>query len=152
MHSEISNPDLGAIYTTKILGILLESWPRQTYLRCSDITGIDFDEESVFDSFSPQSYPKEWEVCSDLITWLEKEGFLRSEGPRGSIFNFGASEITMSAMTALNQVPDPLNPDSTRTLKDTLKDVAKNGSGKLADKIVDQAFFAFVTMLEKASG
>ncbi|OAB89959.1 hypothetical protein AWI44_17505, partial [Vibrio cholerae] len=152
MKDEISNPDLGAIYTTKILGVLLENWPKQTYLCCSEVTGIDFDEESVFDSFSPQPYPKEWEVCRDLIVWLENEGFIRSEGSRGSSFGFFSVEITMSAMTALNQVPDPLDPESTRTLKDTLKDIAKSGSGKLADKIMDKAFFAFVTMLEKSAG
>ncbi|EEY49404.1 hypothetical protein VIG_000613 [Vibrio cholerae INDRE 91/1] len=37
-------------------------------------------------------------------------------------------------------------------MKDTLKDIAKSGSGKLADKIMDKAFFAFVTMLEKSAG
>ncbi|ELA8121977.1 hypothetical protein ACE34V_002461 [Vibrio alginolyticus] len=152
MESKMRNPELGAIYTTKILGELLENWPSKTYLHCSAITGIEFDEDSVFDSFEPQSFPKEWKVCSDLVIWLQKEGFIRTEGPRGSVFNFGATEITMAAMTAINQVPDPINPDSRRTLKDTLTDIAKDGSGKLADKIMDKAFFAFVTMLEKSVG
>ncbi|APF69721.1 hypothetical protein ASZ88_03381 [Vibrio cholerae] len=78
-----------------------------------------------------------------------------SYGPKvlvGVLSVFFSVEITMSAMTALNQVPDPLDPESTRTLKDTLKDIAKSGSGKLADKIMDKAFFAFVTMLEKSAG
>ena len=152
MENEMRNPYLGAIYTTKVLGTLLTNWPSKTYLHCSEITGIAFDEDLLFDSFSSETFPHEWKVCSDLITWLEKEGLIRTEGPRGSIFNFGATEITMAAMTAINQVPDPLSSDSQRTLKDTLKDIAKDGSGKLADKIMDKAFFAFITMLEKSVG
>ncbi|EJL6781032.1 hypothetical protein NMS91_003456 [Vibrio cholerae] len=145
MSNEINNPELGAIYTTKILGVLLENWPRKVFLSCSEITGVEFDEDSIFD----KPCPKEWEICSDLIIWLQKEGFIRSDGVRGSIYDFSSAEITMIAMTALNQVPDPLTPGSGRTLRDTLKDIAKNGSGKLADKVIDQAFLALTMLLDK---
>ena len=149
MTEKMNNSELGAIYTTKILGTLLQNWPEPVHLHCSEVTEIDFDEELLFEG---QSYPSEWDICSNLISWLEKEGFIRTGGLGGTVFSFVSVEITMSAMTAINQVPDPLNPDSTRTLKDTLKDIASNGSGKLADKIMDQAFYAFVTMVEKSMG
>ena len=150
MTTKISNSELGAIYTTKILSLLLQEWPRPMSISCGTITGVEFDEESIFYNTTKATYPREWRICSDLIVWLENENFIRTKGAAGSIFNFSQVEITMLAMTALNQKPDPLDPESSRTLKDTLKDCAKNGALKISEKIMDQAFFAVISAVGKS--
>ncbi|HBC3474594.1 TPA: hypothetical protein KDY89_004734 [Vibrio parahaemolyticus] len=133
--SDLSNPELAEIYIITLFSRLYESWPMSISVTAQDITGVEFDMESLFYPDAPP-IPKEWNVCKSLLNWLEMEGYIFGDRSGGDVFTWRKCQLTQKAIEAMKSLPDPLNPDSKRTLADGILDAAKDISKQSIHELV----------------
>ena len=127
--NDLSNPELAEIYIITLFARLYGSWPTSIPVTARDITGIEFDMESLFYPNAPD-IPNEWNVCKNLLSWLEMEGYIFGDHSGGDIFTWRKCQLTQKAIEAMKSLPDPLNPEPKRTLADGILDAAKDISKK----------------------
>lgn len=133
--SDLSNPELAEIYIITLFSRLYESWPTSIPVTAQDITGIEFDMESLFYPDAP-AIPQEWNVCESLLNWLEMEGYIFGDRSGGDVFTWRQCQLTQKAIEAMKSLPDPLNPESKRTLADGFLDAAKDLSKQSIHELV----------------
>lgn len=127
--SDLSNPELAEMYIITLFAKLYERWPTSIPVTAQDITGIEFDMESLFFPDAP-AIPNEWNVCKSLLNWLEMEGYIFGDRSGGDAFTWRSCQLTQKAIEAMKSLPDPLSPESKRTLADGILDAAKDISKK----------------------
>jgi hypothetical protein len=141
-----SNPQLAQAYTATIFATLYESWPVRVPLTAQQITGIEYDLDLLFNT--PRTpIPGEWTVCSELFVWLEKEGYIDTQGARGNIWSLGRTQLTHKAIETLKSVPDPVNPGKKRTMIDAIVDASKEGGKQARNQLVNLAMTALYQAL-----
>ncbi|HHI5411952.1 TPA: hypothetical protein ACPXMY_003435 [Vibrio metoecus] len=100
---------------------------------------------------SGSDIPHEWEVFYQTVTWLEIEGFIRSKYRERQTHKYMLPDcvLTLKGLEALKSIPDPINPDSGKSLadsmvqaveeeaKDKLKELTKKGISSLYMLIQD---------------
>jgi len=146
---ELTNPELGELYTAAILASLYESWPEAKHLKADEITGIDYDVEAMFYD-GGESPPREWEICRSLYVWLERNEFITSTySGGGDAYTYLGAELTLRSYQAIKKTPNPLNPESEESLATALKGGAWKTGGKLAEIAVTTMFTAMLNQLAR---
>ena len=115
-------------------------------INAQQITGIEYDLELLFHT-PPIPVPAEWTVCSELFVWLEKEGYIDTQGARGNIWSLGRTQLTHKAIETLKSVPDPVNPGKKRTMIDAIVDTSKEGGKQARNQLVNLAMTALYQAL-----
>ena len=145
---EKSNPELGELYTAKIFAILYESWPVKKGLDAALVTGMEYDTDNLNELNAPRQ-PREWDVCSGLFSWLEREEYIITDGFRGNVWTLGRTELTQKAIEALKKIPDPLNPDKTRSMGDAIVDAVKHGGEQAVNQVIKLSMTGLYHYLSK---
>ena len=145
---EKSNPELGDLYTAKIFAILYESWPKKKGIDAAQVTGVEYDTDNLYVPDAPRQ-PREWDICNGLFNWLIAEGYIRTDGFRGDAWTLGRTELTQKAIEALKKMPDPLNPDKTRSMGDAIVDAVKHGGEQAVNQIIKLSMTGLYHYLSK---
>lgn len=132
-----SNYDLATDYIGKIFITLFDKWPIPTALTAESLTGITFDTEMLFYSQAPVRQPREWDICAELYTWLEREGYIVLGSYGGSVWDVYEVTLTQKALECLKQLPDPLAPDK-RSFLDALRSTASSGLAEARQQLISQ--------------
>lgn len=137
-------------YIATIFAKLYESWPVRISINAQDVTGVEFDIESLFDSVT--SLPNEWTVCGELFIWLRDENYIQIEGFCGDVWSLGRTQLTHKAIEALKKAPDPLNPEQKkRSLIDAIVDSTKDSSKESRKQLINLAMTSLYNTVNQFS-
>ena len=140
----MNNIDQFNQYTAAIFAKLYDAFPVRIELTADDITGIEFDRESLFYENNVQS-PKEWDFCVATWEWLKEAGYIWHEGGSSEGWKACYAVLTPKALEALRSTPDTI--DSGRTVGDRLREVAKAGSQEMVKQTVQLAMVSALKLI-----